>query len=52
MSRSEVMKIRQAERVLLSQRTSTVIQQGTMALLMELATSSSHATKELNSTGS
>jgi hypothetical protein len=48
MSSSEVMKIRHAERVLLSQRISTVIQQGTMALLMELATSSSHAIRELN----
>lgn len=46
------MKMRQAERVLLSQRISTVIQQGTMALVMELATSSSHAMNELNFTGS
>jgi hypothetical protein len=46
------MKIRQADRVLLSHRTSTVIQQGTTALLIELKMSSSHATKELNSIGS
>lgn len=42
------MKMRQAERVNPSQFTSTVIQQGTIALLMEAMISSSHAANELN----
>jgi hypothetical protein len=47
-----VVKTLQAERVSPSQFTSTVIQQGTIALLMEQKMRSSQAKKELNSMGS
>lgn len=46
------MKILQAERVRPSQLMSTVIQQGTMALLIALAINNSHPKKELTAKGS